>query len=405
MSTKNETHPEDVENNKGVIIIGAGAAGLTAAYDLQRKGIPVTILEAHSSLMGGRLRKLEGFADFPIDLGGEWLHTSHKILETIVDDPNVTLQVQTRPYIVNPYRDWVDGEWEKIQWDSYNRRFVRYTWFDFFHDYICRPVEEKILYGCIVSGIDYSANNTVKVECRNGRTFYGAQVLVTVSLKILQDGDIRFTPSLPAAKMKAIENAPFEPGMKVFIEFTEQFYFKGFGLQDPDTHGEMYFWDETYLQDSDRHIMGVFLYGERARKYVELDDEDVLKVILKDLDVAFDGRASETYVKHFVQNWTKNEPHVRGLYSSYRHGLKPLYTIMQPVDNKVFFAGEALPMNGADYGYAHGAALSGRRAATSIECVRQGKKPPFQWTAFAVHILSILCCGLEHRLFFYESDD
>ena len=55
------------DEKAAVIIIGAGAAGLTAAYDLHRKHIPFHILEAHSTL-GGRMRKLEGFADYPIDL-------------------------------------------------------------------------------------------------------------------------------------------------------------------------------------------------------------------------------------------------------------------------------------------------------------------------------------------------
>ena len=44
-----------------VLIIGAGAAGLTAARDLKRiGGFGVRILEA-TSRYGGRLRKLNGF--------------------------------------------------------------------------------------------------------------------------------------------------------------------------------------------------------------------------------------------------------------------------------------------------------------------------------------------------------
>ena len=56
-----------------VIILGAGAAGLTAGYDLHYSGVSYTILEA-SDRLGGRLQKLEGFASFPIDIGGEWIH-------------------------------------------------------------------------------------------------------------------------------------------------------------------------------------------------------------------------------------------------------------------------------------------------------------------------------------------
>ena len=56
-----------------VIIIGAGLAGLTAGYILGKSGIDYTILEA-SQMIGGRIRTLEGFADFPIELGAEEIH-------------------------------------------------------------------------------------------------------------------------------------------------------------------------------------------------------------------------------------------------------------------------------------------------------------------------------------------
>ena len=56
-----------------IIVIGAGAAGLTAGHLLEQRGIEFEILEA-APIYGGRVRKLEGFADFPIDLGAEWIH-------------------------------------------------------------------------------------------------------------------------------------------------------------------------------------------------------------------------------------------------------------------------------------------------------------------------------------------
>ena len=56
-----------------VIIIGAGLAGLTAGLLLGKSGIKYTILEA-SQAIGGRIRALENFADFPIELGAEEIH-------------------------------------------------------------------------------------------------------------------------------------------------------------------------------------------------------------------------------------------------------------------------------------------------------------------------------------------
>jgi monoamine oxidase len=58
-----------------VVVIGAGAAGMTAAFDLVNAGYSVTILEA-SNKIGGRTKKDETLSNFPIDLGGEWLQVN-----------------------------------------------------------------------------------------------------------------------------------------------------------------------------------------------------------------------------------------------------------------------------------------------------------------------------------------
>lgn len=57
-----------------VIIIGAGAGGLSAAYFLNQQGTDFEIFEA-SSTFGGRMKINIDFADFPIPLGAEWLET------------------------------------------------------------------------------------------------------------------------------------------------------------------------------------------------------------------------------------------------------------------------------------------------------------------------------------------
>ena len=60
-----------------ILIVGAGAAGITAGHALSEKGIDFEILEA-SSVHGGRVKKNADFADFPIDLGAEWVHRAIK---------------------------------------------------------------------------------------------------------------------------------------------------------------------------------------------------------------------------------------------------------------------------------------------------------------------------------------
>lgn len=73
-----------------VIVVGAGAAGLAAAQRLMAEGLKVTVLEA-SDRAGGRIRSLEGFADFPVELGAEEVHGLENCLVPLVGEAGAEL--------------------------------------------------------------------------------------------------------------------------------------------------------------------------------------------------------------------------------------------------------------------------------------------------------------------------
>lgn len=60
-----------------VLVVGAGIAGLTAAYRLRKAGVPVNIIEARNRV-GGRIRTLPNAAGTKIkaELGGEFIDTN-----------------------------------------------------------------------------------------------------------------------------------------------------------------------------------------------------------------------------------------------------------------------------------------------------------------------------------------
>ena len=57
----------------------------------------------------------------------------------------------------------------------------------------------------------------------------------------------------------------------------------------------------------------------------------------------FGGKATAHYVKHIIQNWSK-EPYIQGAYSYSFDGKQKdiVATINEPILNKIYFAGEAL---------------------------------------------------------------
>ena len=70
-----------------VLVVGAGIAGLTAAYRLRQAGVPVEIIEARNRV-GGRIRSLPNVAgtSIAVDLGGEFIDTSHTNLRSLAKE-------------------------------------------------------------------------------------------------------------------------------------------------------------------------------------------------------------------------------------------------------------------------------------------------------------------------------
>ena len=343
--------PEFEINFSGkVLIIGAGVAGLTAGYLLQQNNIDFEIIEA-SNTYGGRIRRLDGFTDFPIDLGAEWIHSDPSVLADIVNDTQSNAQVEFVTYNPKTIYTYKNGKYKRQNWvhNFYTEyKFKSTTWFGFFEKHIAPSVINKTSFNEPVNNINYS-NNKVQVTSKN-QTFTGDKVLVTVPIKILQNNTIEFSPNLPTHKTEAINNVKMEDGIKIFIEFKERFY--------PDiilfdtifknlfSDGKA-FYDVAFGKDSSRNILGVFAINEDAKAYTSLEnDQAIINKVLGELDQMLDGKATKNYLKHYIQNWN-DEPYIQGSYSSGHNGNRSriIETLAEPVNKKVYFAGEAMSDN------------------------------------------------------------
>lgn len=342
LSCTKDTAPSEAFPGK-VIIIGAGAGGLSAGYFLKQQQTEFEILEA-SDTYGGRMRINTDFTDFPIPLGAEWLETHPRVFQEIVNDASVRVNVPTIA-------------------DDPDRKFINYSWFQFFEDYLLPSVQEKISFQTVVRSIDYAGTKVV-VNTQRG-TYTADKVVLSVPLKILQEGHIRFNPELPAAKTKAIQVCEVWDGFKAFFEFSTKFYEDAYEFNHlPKESGQKLYYNAAYGQPTSKHILGLFAVGAYAQELVSLSGKDLEAFILAELDGIYGGLATPNYVKHMIQNWN-NEPFIKGGYLSDFAPWRTVRELGRSVGNKLYFAGGAFT-DGEDWVSVHTAAKSAKAAVREI---------------------------------------
>ncbi len=342
MSFKNNNSANNISEK--VIVIGAGAGGLSSGYLLKQQGIDFEILEA-SGVYGGRMKINTDFADFPIPLGAEWLETNTDVFQKIVNNSTISVSVETIS-------------------DTPDRKFVNSSWFSFFEEYIVPSISNKIVYNTIVQSIDYSGNQLV-INTQNGQ-YLADKVIISVPLKILQEGDIRFIPSLPKDKLNAINDSIIWEGFKAFFEFSENFYDNEFKFEiTPSTDGEKIYYNASFGQNTNKNIIGLFVVGKPALDFTSLSGNELRDFILKELDKIYDNQATPNYIKHITQNWD-NEPFIKAGYLTDNADWKTVKKLGESIANKIYFAGGAYT-DGENWVSVHTAAQSAKVAIEEIK--------------------------------------
>jgi Flavin containing amine oxidoreductase len=171
--------------------------------------------------------------------------------------------------------------------------------------------------------------------------------------------------------------------MKIFLEFADSFFSgRGFCLDSLgsciDDDGEQLFWDFTSVNgplESGNTILTGFILGDRSEPLIDLADEIILQRVLDLLDDEFDGMASISFVKGFVKNWSK-DPNFLGALSSCGYDCyDESRSGAQALDDKVWIAGEAFPIDGNN-GWVDAGAFSGDDAAKQILRRKDGISVP-----------------------------
>jgi len=263
-----------------LIIVGAGMAGLMAGYRCHQIGQRFQILEA-APVHGGRLKTTTTFADFPIPLGGEWLHVEAGILSELVADERVDVTVRTQGYPSGgPVATWNGRDLSSDVIGSFaDRKFVGETWATFLDQYIVPPIKTSIRYNTEVVQVDYSSDR-VQLTTASGDTAASSKVLLTVPLAVIKSGRVAFSPALPTDKEAALRDAVIWPGLKVFFEFDQTFYPLYIDLELDEGNGGRLYFDAAFAQATSKHVLGFFAVGDPASRFVAMDDATLVEALL-----------------------------------------------------------------------------------------------------------------------------
>lgn len=329
-----------------VIIVGAGPSGLAAAKILERNQIDYLILEA-TDRFGGRLKKDTTLADFPIDLGAEWIHSNPIVLNKIKGLSGTAIEEDLIPYHLESAAKWNGNtikEVSKAELDFRYRflpesKFKSSTWYDFVEENLAKSVQSKIHFNSAVTSIDYS-DDEVMVKTVGGKTYKADRVLVTVSVGVLKSEAIEFTPALDVKKKKAIASINFRPGLKVALKFSDTFYHNA--IECASNSGERAYYDIALGKETESNILGFLCTGEESRRYIEYStDEALVQVLLEELDQMYTGRATELFTGEYrIEKWSEYE-FTRGTWTqAFEESPHHLRHLNRSLMNKVFFAGE-----------------------------------------------------------------
>ena len=285
------------ENFYDAIVVGAGAAGLIAAWELVQAGKKVAVVEARNRI-GGRIHTIvdENFS-MPAETGAEFVHGDLKLTQLLLKKAGIDFtkvsgdiwkkennELQKQEDFIDDYAD-LEKKFEELEQDISVAQFIneylqgdkyeelRFTLQNYVEgyyagdiskastmalckelttsddvqyrikggyqklvDYIFKEAEQK---GCFfylshdVKQINWQNNH---VEVITGQKILKAQkVLVTVSLGVLQSGHICFSPAI-AEKTEAAKQLGFGPVIKIILQFENAFWENRELMHDKNLH-------------------------------------------------------------------------------------------------------------------------------------------------------------------------
>jgi monoamine oxidase len=397
-----------------VAVVGAGAAGISAARRLGEAGtVSLLVLEARARV-GGRVHTIAP-TGFPLDRGAEWLHSADRNpLSPIAQrlgfsvhrrPPEWTTRLRRSGETIEAEADWLatreaqararrqaaseptdrplasllapGGRWNQLldatsSWangaelDRVSvKDYVRYedsgvNWRlgeGYGRLFEALAEDLPVALETAVSHIDHRGS-AIRLGTPRG-TATAARVIVTVPTSILAEEALRFDPPLPD-KIAAAASLPLGTDDKLFISLSG-------GL--PGVEPDIYLVGSTTSRETMSYQVRPFgrpaiycFFGGRFAAALEREGEAGMFSFAADELARLFGNDIRQRIAPLASTAWRQDPWARGSYSYAMPGHADERALLAaPVDNRLFFAGEA--SSPRFFSTAHGAYMTGVAAA------------------------------------------
>ena len=233
---------------------------------------------------------------------------------------------------------------------------------------VCNNVIEHISFNTPVTQVDYSSPSTIMLTDASGGTHECTILIITVPINIIKAGDISFTPNLPINTTAALDRIGMDVGYKVMLSFYVNFWGKEVSsIYTDGTVPEYYAPGMGRSLNDENRILSALIMGKQAEALAGKSDGDIILILLSELDAYYGGEASQQFDEEntYVTNWG-DLPYIQGV-KSYPmvSGTGAAEQYATPIENKLFFAGEATALKG-NYGTVQGALDSADRVVKEV---------------------------------------
>ncbi len=345
-----------------VAVVGAGVSGLAAAYELDRAGHDVTVLEARPRIGGRALTLRSPFAPgHRVEAGAARIPPQHVLtlgyarhfglaVDRFYPDRGRYLAFRGGARTTLSAADFLASRPDFVKVRGGVDRLPLA-----FAAALTRRVETA------APVAEVRAGSPARVIAGDGREWEADRVLVTAPVPVL--GRIRFSPALSAAKREAANGGfRYRSATRVFVRMARRFWvdegLNGWGTTDwPEE-----LWHPTWDAEGPEGVLLAYVRGARAEELDGLEARDRVNRVLAHWEEFLPG-ASAHAASGASHSWQK-DPWSRAAWAAPtdRQDRELTEELARP-EGPIHFAGEHLS---GERGWMNGAIDSGLGAATRI---------------------------------------